>query len=180
MLSVSDITQYLNERIASVIPNAKTYGIAKQAAIGDKTMPYCDGAYIGVDDTYPMQAYHKQLSIASVPVVARSGYGDSEGYMQNTYGMAIIIYFDEKKLQIAVDELYTFIQSQISGIIKAEGFKSIRIAVNNAILNDEQVWRQEYGNVKFPLSGSQRLIQIGYSVQATLDKKCVVIKVCNN
>jgi hypothetical protein len=179
MLSVNDITKWSNEKIAPLIPGMKTYGIAKAAIRGDFIAPYAEEQYIGIDDTYPAQLYHKQLTVNST-TVPRSGYGDNEQSLQNTYQMAMVVFYNEKTSGMPADELYTFIQSIITGVLKAEGYKSVRVGVSSAILNDGQVWAQEYGQSPFKLSGPQRLIQINYSVVMVFDKNCITIPNCKN
>ena len=179
MLSISDIVSWGNEKINPLIPKMKAYGIAKTAVKDDKILPYIDEVYIGIDDTFEAQVYHKQLTINST-TVPRSGYGDSNAYLQNTYGMAMFIYFNEKKCGIKADELYTYIQSIITGVLKAEGYKSIRVNVLNAILNDASVWTQEYGQTPFRLAGSQRLIQINYNIVMVFETNCITIPNCKN
>jgi len=168
------IINWINEQLCELVPGAKVFGIARTAVKDDKILPISGDEWIkyaGVDDTYPFQSYHKELTLSAANV-SRSGYGDNLSDLSNTYGMALIIFFDEKKCGVKTDELYTLIQARITGILKIEGYKSIRIGVTNAILNDGQVWRQEYGETSFRLSATQRLIQIGYSVIVTLDKTC--------
>ncbi len=142
-------------------------------------MPFIDDKYIGIDDTYEAQIYHKQLTVNST-TVRGSAYGDSEANLQNTYGMALIVFFNEKKCGIKADELYTYIQSIITGVLKTEGYKSLRINVLNAILNDGQVWTQEYGQTPFRLAGPQRLIQINYNIVAVFETNCITIPNCKN
>lgn len=167
------ITDFINGQILDLVAGARVYGIAKTAQKDGKILPYVtdQGIYVGTDDTYALVAYHKEqtLSSANVP---RSGYGDNLSDLINTYGMSMIVFFDEKKTGVKADELYTLIQARVTGILKTDGYKAVRIGVSNAILNDGQVWRQEYGDAPFKLFASQRLIQIGYSVQMTLDKNC--------
>jgi hypothetical protein len=167
------IIDFINTQFSDLVTGSKVYGIAKTALKDEKLLPYLveEGKYVGVDDTYPMMVYHKEQSLSSANV-ARSGYGDNLSDLSNTYGMSLIVFFDEKKTGVKADELYTLIQARITGILKLEGYKSIRVGVSNAILNDGQVWRQEYGDAPFKLFASQRLIQIGYSVVMTLDKNC--------
>jgi hypothetical protein len=179
MLSINDTINWINETICPIIPGAKTYGIAKTAAKDDKILPYTGDVYIGIDDTHPAQVYHKQLSISSNNV-AGSGYGDNVAFLQNVYGMAMVVYYNEKKCGFTADKIYTFIQSAITGILKSEGHRLLRINVLSAILNDGQVWSQEYGQTPFKLSGSQRLIQINYSITAVFDKNCIAIPNCKN
>jgi len=179
MLSIVDIATWSNDKISPLIPGIKTYGVAKTAAKETGLMPYIDDKYIGIDDTYSAQLYHKQISIGST-VVARSGYGDSASDLQNTYNMAMFVYFNENKCGIKADELYTYIQSIITGVLKAEGYKLIRVNVLNAILNDQQVWAQEYGQAPYRLAGSQRLIQINYNIVAVFEPNCITIPNCKN
>lgn len=177
MLSTSDITGRLNKEVCKIIPGIKLYGIGKTATKDDKILPYVDGQYIGIDDTYPAQGYHKELSVASTTVTG-SGFGDEERNLQNTYQMALVMHFNEKKCGLTADKLYTFIQSTITGVLKAEGYKSIRVNVTSAILNDAQVWSQEYGNTPYKLSGPQRLIQVNYNIVIVFSPNCIAIPNC--
>lgn len=164
---------WINEQLCELVPGGQVHGVAKTANVDGVIKPYVLDSEKGimVDDTYPFISYHKEQSLQSANV-PRSGYGDSQSDLQNSYGMSLIIFFDEKKLGVKTDELYTLIQARVTGILKTEGYKSVRVGVLNAILNDGQVWRQEYGDAPYRLFGSQRLIQIGYSVVVTLDKNC--------
>lgn len=179
MLSTNDIAIWANERICPIVKGLKAYGVGKTAARDEKTMPYVDGQYIGIDDTYPAMVYHKEQSVSST-AVAGSGYGDDERRLQNTYTMALLVYFNEEKCGLKADTLYTYIQAAITGVLKAEGYKSVRVNVQSAILNDAQVWRQEYGNTPYKLSDAQRLIQINYNIVFVLDKTCITIPNCKN
>lgn len=175
---VSDIVTWVNEQVCGIIPGAKQYGIAKSTLRDGKQMPYSDEKYIGIDDTFIAQMYHKQLTLNSTNV-SGSGYGDSEMYLQNTHAMAMILYYDESKSG-PPDQIYSFIQSAITGVLKAVGFKSVRVNVTSAILNDGQVWASEYGQTPLKLMGPQRLIQINYNIVAVFDKSCIKIPQCKN
>jgi hypothetical protein len=177
MLSILDITGFVNSKVEKIMPGLKPYGIAKTAIKGDGLAPYTDEKYIGIDDTFKAQAYHKQLTINSA-TIANSGYGDDEADLQNTFGMALIIYFNEEKCGFSADKLYTFIQSAITGRLKSKGFKSVRVSVSSAILNDAQVWAQEYGATQYKLAGPQRLIQVNYTIVMVYDKECISIPQC--
>jgi hypothetical protein len=175
---VNDIVGWINARVCNIIPGVKAYGIAKSALKDGKQLPYTGDKYIGVDDVYEAQVYHKLLTL-STNSVPNSGYGDNEFSIQNTYGMAMVIYYDENKAG-QPDQLYAFIQSAITGALKAEDYKSIRVNVISAILNDGQVWASEYGQTPLKLMGSQRLIQVNYSIVAVFDKQCISLPNCKN
>lgn len=179
MLSINDIVIWANEKLLPLMPGLKTYGIAKSATKGETFMPYVDEKYIGIDDTHPAQLYHKQLTISSTSVPS-SGYGDNEQDLQNTYGMAMVVFFDEKKQGFNADSLYTYIQASITGRLKATEAKSIRVSVTSVNLNDPQIWAQEYGTNQYKLFGTQRLIQVNYSVVMVYNKECITIPQCKN
>jgi hypothetical protein len=179
MHSIHDTVNWINERILEIIPGGQVFGIAHTAKRGEELVPVVGETYVGIDDTFPFQAYHKQNTLTSANV-PRTGYGDSENYLQNTYSNSLVIFFNYDKCNLTVDELYTFIQASITGILKTDGYRQVRVNVSSAILNDAQVWSQEYGNKEFRLDASQRLIQIGYSVIYTLDKNCITIPNCKN
>jgi hypothetical protein len=178
MLSTGDIAQWANGLICPIIPGVKSFGIGKTASKDDKQMPYADDTYIGIDDTYPSIIYHKELSVASA--ILPGGFGESVGNLQNTFQMAMIVYFNETKCGLSADKLYMFIQSAITGVLKAEDYKQVRVGVSSAVLNDVQVWRQEYGNAPYKLADAQRLIQINYSIVTVFDNKCITIPKCLN
>jgi hypothetical protein len=177
------VVDYINSRIKEVLQKAKIYGIARTATRDGSIMPVTsDGEWIkyaGVDDIYSAIIYHKHLSISSANA-PRSGFGDNISDLVNTNQMTMVVFMDEKKTGITADQLYTLIQAQITGILKLDGYKSVRIGVSSAILNDAQVWAQEYGNTPLQLKASQRLIQLGYSIVVTLDKNCITIPKCKN
>lgn len=177
MLSTSDIVTWINQRVCEIIPGLKSYGIATVAVWEDTLIPHVDGRPVSIDDIHPAMLYHKQLSIAS-SIVPGSGYGDDERSLQNTWGMVMIMYFDESCMP--VDSLYSFVQSAITGVLMSEGLKSTRVNVASANLSDTQVWRQEYGASPYKLSGSKRLIQINYTIVTVFNKSCIKIPQCLN
>lgn len=180
MLSVNDIVKWANERIEPLMQGVKTYGVAKTATVDDKIMPYVgDGKYVGIDDTFTSQLYHKYNSVASASV-AGTGYGDDDPSIQNTNSMSMFVVFNEEKCGFSADQLYTYIQASITGDLKSDGLRSARVSVTNAILNDGQVWAQEYGATPFKLKDSQRLIQINYSIVLVFDQSCISIPKCKN
>lgn len=177
MLSINNIVKWANEKIMPLIPGLKSYGVAKSAVKGDGIAPYTTEGYVGVDDTFQAQVYHKYNGVSSTTVPG-TGYGDDDPSIQNTNTMSMFVVFNEEKCGFTADELYTYIQASITGDLKSNGKVSARVSVNNAILNDGQVWAQEYGATPFKLKDSQRLIQINYSIVVVFDQSCIVIPKC--
>lgn len=178
MLSTAKVVEWANDRVCSIIPGLKAYGIAQAAVKDDSIAPYVDEKYVGIDDVYEAQVYHKQLSVSST-TVAGSGYGDDERSLQSTYQMAMVVFFNESKCY-PPDVLYTYIQAAITGLLKVTGYKSVRVNVLSAVLSDQTVWRQEYGNTPYKLFANQRLIQVNYNIVIVFDKSCISIPNCKN
>lgn len=169
---LQSIVKWINEQLCQLNKDGKLYLIAKSAVKDDKTMPYVEGSYIGIDDTYPIQIYHKQLGMSTI-TIGNSGYGDSVGDLQTTHQMALIVFFNEVKCRLKPEDLYEQVLAKLTGILKLEGYKYVRINVQNAILDDQRVYAQEYGQTNYRLGEFQRLIQINYQVLFVFDKNCI-------
>lgn len=172
ILTIKEIVTRINGRLTVLVPGTKAYGVAKTALKDDKILPVEGDKYIGLDDTYPMQIYHKEVGLTSGETTG-SGYGDNIKNIINSHSMAMIIYYNSAKTRVGTDQLYMLVQKKISGILKSPGIKYARIIVNSAILEDARVYVQEYGAGKVRLKPSQRLIQVNYTVQIVFDKNCV-------
>lgn len=169
MRSIHDIVQKINEAIP--VDSRDTYGIVTMSRRGDQIIPSIDGKYIGIDDTYPMRVYHKINGMTS-QLRAGSGYGDSVGDQVNTYQMSMIVFNDKKRTKLSSDQMVLMLQVNTPRRVASELFKSIRITYTNAILNDVQVFAQEYGSTDYRLKDGQSLIQINYTVEATYKEGC--------
>lgn len=171
-LSIKEIVTWINGRLSSLVPGSKFYGIAKTALKDEKILPIEGDKYIGLDDTYPMMAYHKELGLASSDAPG-NGFGDNIKDIINSHSMAMIIYYNSEKTRVNTDQLYMIMQKRVSGVLKSPGIKYARIIFNSAILEDARVYIQEYGAGPVRLKPAQRLFQVNYTVQIVFDKNCI-------
>ena len=171
VLTIKEVTGWINDRLKGLVPGIKVYGVAKPALKDGILMPVEGEKYIGLDDTFPMQVYHKELGLTSSETVG-SGYGDNIKNIINSHSMAMVIYYNTAKTRAGTDQLYMLIQKRISGVLKSPGIKYARIIVTSAILEDARVFVQEYGAAKLRLKATQRLIQVNYTVSIVFDKNC--------
>lgn len=181
MRSIHDIVKQINQAICSRF-DAKTYGIATMSTKGENILPSDDEKYIGLDDIYKIQIYHK-LNSMNNQLRTGSGYGDSRGDQVNTFNMSMIVFHNERLTKFKTDQLVLVLQANTPRDVVSEYFKTIRLTYNNVVLNDAVVWQQEYGQSAYKLKPHQRLIQINYTVEATYKEGCFakcLEDLCNN
>lgn len=171
MRSIHDIVKAMNQVIKDRVKDSMTYGVATMAVKDTTIVPSEDGKYIGINDVYALQVYHKLNGLVNT-LRPGSGYGDSKGDQVNTFQMSMIVFHNEQKTKIKTDQLVLLLQSVTPRQVPSEYFKSVRITYNNVVLNDVGVWRQEYGQTEYKLKLDQRLIQINYTVEATYKDGC--------
>lgn len=181
MRSIHDIVTALNAGIRDRF-DAKTYGITIDQVRGNDILPTENEQYIGLDDIYKIQVYHKLNSMTN-QLRQRSGYGDSRGDQVNVFNMSMIVFHNEKRTGFKTDQLVLVLQANSPRQVPSEYFKSVYITYQNVVLNDAVVWRQEYGQSPYKLKSGQRLIQINYTVEATYKDGCFakcLEDICNN
>ncbi len=86
--------------------------------------------------------------------------------------MSSIVFLNRRKVNLYADELFTVIQSQFPQSVVLEPYASITISFNNVILNDMQVYAQEYLSDTYRLTAEHNLFQINYTVEAAFSKDC--------
>ncbi|MBA4168750.1 MAG: hypothetical protein H0X41_14590 [Chitinophagaceae bacterium] len=176
MPSVNDIVLTINRNLD--LPGSKLYGVAVSALRENEKFPVVmdangNGTDCGINDKYEIIGYHKINQMAS-RVDGKNGYGDSPGAVVNSYTMQLIVWQNRKKTKLYSDELLTLIQSafpdQVTKGIKP--FQSVRLQFNSAILNDMQVYNQEYQYDKPRLLPEHNLFLINYTLETAFEKGC--------
>jgi hypothetical protein len=179
MHSIHDIVGKINESLD--LPQADIHGIAqtvlrKNNRDQDEKLPVVigkkgEGLYVGFDDKKGIILYHK-LNSVTTSIKVKTGYGDSKGEIQNSYAMSLIVFLNRKKVNIYADELFATIQSQYLEKVTLTPYNSISISFNNVILNDMQVYAQEYLIDTYRLTAEHNLFQINYTVEAAFNRDC--------
>lgn len=168
MRSIHDIVCFINNQIAGLLPGLKAYGIAKLTKREKETLPAEGEVYIGIDDTYKAQIYHKinGLNIAR----QTSGFGDNVKKIY-TYQMAMILFLN--KVNFNAEDIVAIFDANIPQQIKTDYTQRVNINFLSAVLNDEQIYSQEYKNSDtYRLGVGQRLIQINYTLEALYKPGC--------
>lgn len=184
MPSIRKIVDELNVIVAGVFSGAKTYNIAYPALRDQDILPAVGEKYVGIDDTFPMQVYHKLNTLVSSLQPVRA-YGDSRGAQVNAWGMSMIIFNNGKRTKLTSDEIVLLIQSNIPQSIESDYYQYVNLTFQGANLNDQQVFAQEYRSEKYRLLSNQNLIQVNYTLETVFKKGCFIkcpedIKKCLN
>jgi hypothetical protein len=174
MHSIHDIVGKINESLD--LPQADIHCIAQTVLRKDEKLPAVigkkgEGLYVGFDDKKGIILYHK-LNAVTTSIKVKSGYGDSAGAIANSYAMSMIVFLNRKKVNLYADELFTTIQSQFPQNVTLTPYNTITISFNNVILNDLQVYAQEYLSETYRLTPEHNLFQINYTVETTFSKDC--------
>lgn len=168
MRSIRDMVGYINGQIGTILPDLKAYGIAKLTKRGTETLPAEGELYIGIDDINKSQVYHKinGITIARQP----NGFGDAVKKLY-TYQMSMILFLN--KVKFAAEDIIAIMDTNIPQQIKTDYMQRVTINFLSAILNDEQVYTQEYKNSNtYRLGPDQRLIQVNYTLEALYKPGC--------
>ena len=166
------ITEAINAAILEIFPTAKAYGIATPAKRGEETLPSEGEKYIGIDDTYALQIYHKIGDITF-------GHNTRDGYGMNLIktgkvSASMILFINERRLGLKPDELVLLLMAKLpKDIDSTMGLKKVKVDINNVILNSAQVYAQEYKSDTYRLGLEQHLIQVGYSITMVIDNTCL-------
>jgi len=183
---ISTVIDSINEAICKCFPNAKSFGTTNLLQRDDITIP-CEidktgeGNPVVVSDANQVMIYHRQIGIASQTITGGSGnYGDSNARFNNTFSMAMFVYWDRKNINLLQDEMFLKIQSSINMFMQDfQPFNSVRTLATGANLNDNAVWNSEYtNNTTYRLPPSAHFMQINYSVTADLRTDCFKCKDC--
>jgi hypothetical protein len=180
---IRDIVSMINQKLCDLIPGWQLYGIAQTVAKdANVTMPAENETYIGIDDTFPAQVYHKINGIQIVKL--SSGYGDSQNLVYN-YQMAMIIFLNRNRIDIRPEDLVIMIQGTLPQRMQMKGIVNMNINFNSVNMNDQQVFTQEYKDASiYKIGLNQNLFQINYNLEITYKPSCFEVcppkDVCKN
>lgn len=176
MHSVHDIVNELNKTL-NLPGDSDIHGIGQTVLRKNDKLPAIikrngEAVYVGIDDQFSIRIYHKVNSMDTV--YKTKGYGDSAGSITNTYLLSLVVFMNRKKIGQYADELVTLIQSQFPDTLKLEPYQSINIFFNSVILNDVQVYNQEYTTEEYRLAPEHNLFLINYKLEASFKKECFI------
>lgn len=182
---IAEITDIINRQIGCCLPvGSKLYGLTQliqRPVVGSdqvQTLPamvdrFGEGTYVGLDDTYPLQLYHRMLTLA-ISYPAASGYGDSQADTLNTFGMLMVVYMQQRRVDLALDELLLTLQELIQFQQPIAPYKMITVRATGTQLVSSTVFGQEYQNTGDRIPPGAFLFSISYQVEVRYRKGCIL------
>lgn len=185
MIYAEAVTCIINKSVGAIYPDAKLHGIAR--LITDKREETDKGGIISPaicndnGEAYPvdlgdndMEMYHRVISITASQS-NRAGFGRSLNPLQVKMKMCMVIFSDTTITKTPADvmalQIFSIIERKHLKAI-APGVKNTSILINDTILNDSQVFGEEFKNVDNFLGPEHSLIKINYTVESTVYQKC--------
>lgn len=182
---IAEVINIINHQLVCCMPRgSRLYSLAQLMArpqVGTdavQTLPavvdkYGEGTYVGIDDTFPLQLYHRMLTL-SVSYPPASGYGDATADTTNTFGMLMVVYMNLKRVDMTVDEMVLSLQGLLGFSKPVRPYKLITVRVTGAQLVGSTVFAQEYQNTGDRIPPGAALFSISYQVEARFTSGCIM------
>jgi hypothetical protein len=134
-----------------------------------------EGTYAGVDEDYDLIIYHRAIGM-QVSAATTGRFGSEVGDTKNSLQMCMVVYSNRKAQKLSKEELAMKIQAgfpdQLTGKSKPKNIKTLNINITGFVLNEEQVFNEEYKNVDYFLRPENILIKVNYTIESTFSKRC--------
>jgi hypothetical protein len=188
MPKLSQIITIINHQLETNVLNTsrfqggKYYEIAETVKDGEIYYPVIidnDGECQNVvfDDNYPLQIYHKIMSL-NYEVVPADNYGDEVQTIQETAQMSLVLITDRGKLQMTGEDLIALITVNIPGtLLQADLnylnlYSALMFASGEAIIDNETVYNREYNLKEYLLKPNSIMYSLSYTIVTEFSKKC--------
>jgi hypothetical protein len=193
---VNYINQTLDQQLLNddCFSNKKVIGLAQllPKINGDKIQllpSYVDNdgeaQYVGPEDDYDLIIYHRITSILVTKGVLKS-FGDVRQSNVNIAKVSLVAFGRRDRIKLTNDELAILLQAAIPDaatkeILQQLQFQAANINLTDIVLNDLQVFQEEFQNVEYFLKPEQFLFKINYQIESAFLKECFKTNCnCNN
>lgn len=162
--SLNDIVCIINTAFEGVFNGCKIYGVSILLYKDGKSQPIVNEMPVSIDDSYPMQIYHRTNSIT---IVNKDGFGDKLNTI-NTFVMSLYCFNNQRLTKLRADEIVMILQSVLSNI----NINSVRILPISANLTSQVIYASEYRGNNNRLSEYYNLFQLNYNIEITFKSGC--------
>jgi len=137
-----------------------------------------EGTSVIVNDNYPIQIYHRILSLNYEQPAPLDNFGDENQMIKETASMTMVIISDRHVIQVMGEDLLALIAVNLPGKIaqinlSTLGLYSVNIfAQGEAIIESEIVYNREYNIGEYLLKPNSIMYSLAYTIITAFDKKC--------
>jgi hypothetical protein len=136
-----------------------------------------EGTSVVVDDTYPLQIYHRILSLNN-ELIDVENYGDENQKLKETAQMTMVIISDRGILQMKGEDLIEIIAVNLPGKLTQGDLNTLQLnsvnifASGEVIIDNEIVYKREYNTGEYLLKPNSIMFSLAYTIITVFDKKC--------
>lgn len=134
-----------------------------------------------IDDTYPIQLYHKILSKNFSERPANRQYGDSANMKVETISAYLVVFSKFGRIRLTAEQLEALITMSFPDAIPQDaiadisGMTQMRVILQSSDMDMQRVFNREYQNVEYSLGVEDILFSIQYQIETVFKKGCLNI-----
>lgn len=188
MINVNTIVKEINKSIKGFLTDS-TYSASLISGIAytylkDKTdtLPGIsndkgDIKYVGIDDKYSLNVYHKIINTTPTKSITARQYGDGNKSTKVVTQMSVIVFANRTKLGIQQEVLANYILAAMPtninrAILLEESLSDCTIDVLKINFDSSGLYKREY-LTESKLKPHQMLFEISYQITYTFNSDCV-------
>jgi len=174
-----------NSLAGEVIRDGKTFPCIMSQDAGKGGYEALDLAVI--DDTVPIQIYHKVLAKRYELNVQgqKSEYGDRNKYVKETVLVKMVVFGKFSALNVTNEQLEAIITTNFpdniskgdNSLADSLNLDSLTYAMQSTNFLSKSVWQEEYTGYEFKLAPEDIFFSINYTINSTWRKGC--FQLCN-
>jgi len=131
-----------------------------------------------VDDNYPMQIYHRIMSL-NYEQVAEDNYGDPVNFIKENASMSLVLIADRGRLQMEAEDLLSLIAVNLKPTLTTVQLAALSLiscniyANGEAVIDSEIVYNREYNTQEFLLKPNLDMYSLSYTIEMVYGKNCL-------
>jgi hypothetical protein len=138
-----------------------------------------DGTDVTVNDTYPIQFYHRNLGISEQDA-QEDGFGDAGKDVTETADMVLICMGNRTLLGVFPEDVASAIWGDIPrelphATLQALSIMTCSIVPGEVSVVPEDVWAQEYQGTEFALPADYFMLSCRYKINTVYKRKCFTL-----
>lgn len=136
---------------------------------------YGDGTSAIIDDTLPMQVYHRLTSL-DYELIPEDNYGDNT-MMSETANMTMIVFTDRIKIATHGSNLISAIllnmpKTTNQTFLSSNSLDFVSIEIESVNTNSEENYKAEYSTESYDLRPSSIMYSVKYKIKTQFSKTC--------
>lgn len=139
--------------------------------------------YVGVDDSFPLQLYHRILGNSYGGAEKKQQYGDDISLKTCATEVVMVVFAKRSAMKMPGEQLEMLIASGFPDIFTREqiatmaAMAAVKVTLRSSDMDSFRVWGNEYKNIAFPLGPEDILFSMNYRIDSSYQKGC--FKICD-